>query len=55
MARFGMRGAPIRALVRARNGFRGEMVQSGAGETTPAANNDCWKWLAVVRIDSPNR
>jgi len=35
--------------------FPGEMVQGGAGETTPAANDDCGKWLAAVRIDSPNR
>jgi len=34
----GMRGALIRALVRARDGwFPGETVQSGAGETTTAA------------------
>ena len=36
--------------------FPGEMVQSSAGETTPAARDDCWTWMiAAVRIDSPNR
>jgi len=51
-----MRGAYIRALVRARDGWSpGEMVQC-AGETTTAAENDCRKWLFVaVGIDSPNR